>query len=101
VVLRFTVNADGKAVEPFKLDDDQSLRSSDRLIAAAKQYLGDSSFDAGARYKKVLTASFVFELVPCGVLEHSLVHDYSIDLCRDRPPASNVPQPGVAVSAVE
>jgi outer membrane biosynthesis protein TonB len=37
VVLRFTVNADGKAAEPITSDDGQSLRSSERLIAAAKQ----------------------------------------------------------------
>jgi len=92
VVLRFTVNADGKAVEPFTMDG-TSGSSTYRLIVAAEQYLRDSKFGTGPHYKKVLTAIFVFELTPCGTLEHSLVHDYAIDLCRDRPPRSQILQP--------
>jgi hypothetical protein len=92
VVLRFTVNAAGKAVEPFAMDG-TSGSSSYRLIVAAEQYIRDSRFGTGTHYKKLLTASFVFELAPCGALKHSLDHDYAIDLCRDRPPAPSVLQP--------
>jgi hypothetical protein len=92
VVLRFTVNAQGKAVEPFTMDG-TSGSSSYRLIVAAEQYIRDSRFGTGTHYKKLLTASFVFELAPCGVLKHSLDHDYAIDMCRDQPPAPNVLQP--------
>ena len=93
VVIRFTVNAEGKAVEPFTLDG-TSGSSTYRLIVAAEQYIRDSRFGTGPHYKKLLTASFVFELAPwCGALRHSLDHDYAIDLCRDRPPPLNVPQP--------
>lgn len=92
VVLRFTVNAEGKAVEPFTMEG-TSGSSSYRLIVAAQQYIRDSKFATGTHYKKRLAASFVFELAPCGVLKHSLDHDYAIDLCRDRPPAPNVLQP--------
>jgi hypothetical protein len=92
VVLRFAVNAEGKAVEPFTMDG-TSGSSSYRLIVAAEQYLRDSRFGTGTHYKKLLTASFVFELAPCGILKHSLDHDYTIDLCRDRSPALYAPQP--------
>jgi outer membrane biosynthesis protein TonB len=84
VVLRFTVGADGKAVKPLSVDDGQSSNPTVRLIVAAEQYLRDSTFETDAHYKKLLTVSFVFELAPCGLLEHSLVHDYAINLCRER-----------------
>jgi outer membrane biosynthesis protein TonB len=98
VVLRFTVDADGKAVEPFTIDAAQSLTSSERLVVAAQEYLEESRFVSRAPYKKMLTASFVFEFAPCGTLNHSLVHDYAISLCRDRPSQPNWPNPGVAVT---
>lgn len=91
VVLHFTVNEEGKAVEPFTMDG-TSGSSSYRLIVGAQQYLRDSRFGSGTHYKKMLTASFIFELAPCGTLEHSSA-DYRIDLCRERPPASQAPQP--------
>jgi hypothetical protein len=94
VVLRFTVDASGKAVGPFALDAEQSSNASVRLLAAAEEYLKDSSFGTRAPYKKVLLASFVFELMPCGTLEHSAVHDYTINLCRDR-----LPPPAVIMSS--
>ncbi len=93
VILRFTVNADGHAVEPVSVNEDQPSGASPRLVVAAERYLGDLRFDTGERYKKVLVASFVFELAPCGALEHSLVHDYSFNLCRDRPPPVDFQQP--------
>jgi hypothetical protein len=65
-----------------------------RILAPARDrndyYLPASLFDAGAHYKKVLTASFVFELEPCGTLEHGLVYDNTINLCRDRPPPPGI-----------
>jgi hypothetical protein len=93
VVLRFAVGASGKAIGPFTLDAEQSSNASQRLVAAAEEYLKDSSFDTRAPYKKMLLASFVFELMPCGTLEHSAVHDYTINLCRDR-----LPPPAVIMS---
>ena len=98
VVLQFTVNADGKAVEPFRVDKEQSLSSSARLIVAAEGYVKDARFVGPAPDKKVLTASFVWELAPCGLLGHGPVHDYTINLCRDPPPQPDVQNPGVALS---
>jgi hypothetical protein len=92
VVLSFMVNAEGKAIEPFTLDG-TSGSSSYRLIVAAEWYINDSRFGTGSHYRKRLTASFVFEIAPCGVLTHSVDADYTIDLCRDPPPPSHIPQP--------
>jgi hypothetical protein len=93
VVLRFTVNADGKAVEPFTVGEQTSGSSSYRLIVGAETYLRDSTFGTVMDDKKVLTASFVFELAPCGHIEHILIRDYTINFCRDPPPAPHVLQP--------
>jgi hypothetical protein len=98
VVLRFTVNAEGKAVEPFRVDREQSLSPSQRLIVAATDYLKDARFVGPTPDRRVLTASFVFELAPCGTLGHGPVHDYTINLCRDRPPPPEVQNPGVGLS---
>jgi len=92
VVLGFMVDAEGKAIEPFTLDG-TSGSSSYRLIVAAERYIRDSRFGTGPHYTKRLTASFVFEIAPCGVLTHSVDPDYTIDLCRDPPPPSHIPQP--------
>jgi hypothetical protein len=72
--------------------------SSERLVVAAQEYLEESRFVSRAPYKKMLTASFVSEFAPCGTLNHSLVHDYAISLCRDRPSQPNWLNPGVAVT---
>lgn len=98
VVLRFTVTADGKAVEPFRVDKEQSLSPSERLTVAAADYLKDARFVGPMPAGRVLTASFVFELAPCGTLGHGPVHDYTVNLCRDPPPPPDVQNPGVALS---
>ena len=98
VVLRFAVDADGKAVEPFTIDAAQSSTASERLLVAAEEYLKNSRFVSRTPYKKMLTASFVFEFAPCGTLSHSLVHDYTITLCRDRLRPPNLPSAGVEVT---
>ena len=92
VVLGFTVNVDGKVIEPFTLDG-TSGSSSYRLILAAEHYIRDARFGPGSHYTKRLTASFVFEIAPCGLLTHSVGADYTIDLCRDAPPPSQIQQP--------
>jgi outer membrane biosynthesis protein TonB len=98
VVLRFTVDADGKAIEPFGVDEEQSVSPSERLIAAARSYLKDSKFASRSPYTKSLTASFVFELAPCGTLRHSSRYDYAVEVCRDRPPPPDVINPGVGLT---
>lgn len=92
VVVGFTLNADGKAVEPFTLDG-TSGSSSYRLIVAAERYLRDARFGNGWHSTKRLVVSFVFEIAPCGLLAHRAGADYTVDLCRDPSPPSQIRQP--------
>ena len=96
VVLHFSVSADGKAVEPFTVDAGESINAVERLVVTASDYLRESRFISRAPYRGILTASFVFELAPCGTLEHSLTYDYTINLCRERPPPPKSITAGIA-----
>jgi hypothetical protein len=101
VVLHFSIGPNGKAREPITHDEpvivgqgnSQDDRASLRLIASAEKYLRDAEFDARGIHKRRLTASFVFEVKPCGTLAHSSIHDYAISLCRERPPIPAMPAP--------
>ncbi len=87
VVLHFTIGIDGKVtLSSFALDETESStdpKPHQRLVDAAKQLLRRAKFDTGPRYRRELTASFVFELAPCGSLKHNAAHDYSIYACRE------------------
>jgi len=101
VVLHFSIDPKGKAREPIthdkpiivEEDHSQEDRGALRLIASAEKYLRDARFDTGGIHKRQLTASFVFEVKPCGTLAHSPVHDYAVSLCRERPPRPSMPAP--------
>jgi hypothetical protein len=94
VVLHFSIGPDGKAKEPilhdepFIVDQGNALddRAALRLIEGAEKYIRAAKFDARGIHKRQVTASFVFEVKPCGNLQHSRTHDYAISLCRERPP---------------
>jgi hypothetical protein len=86
VVVRFNLDPRGKAIEPVTVDESRSTSTSTRLVASAEKYLRDSTFDIGPLYRKTVTVSFVFELMPCGSLEHATDVDYQVSLCRERPP---------------
>ncbi len=60
---------------------------------SAEKFLRDAKFDARGPHKRRLTASFVFEVKPCGTLAHSRVHDYAISLSRERPQPMPMPAP--------
>jgi len=92
VVLGFTLNADGKAIEPFTLEG-TSGSSSYRLILAAEHYIRDARFGTGWHSTRRLSASIVFEMAPCGLLTQSVGADYTVNLCREPSPASQVLQP--------
>jgi outer membrane biosynthesis protein TonB len=93
VVLHFSIGPDGKAREPITHDepflvaphDTQESRTARRLIEGAERYIRAARFEARGIHKRRLTASFVFEVKPCGTLEHSPGHDYTISLCREQP----------------
>jgi hypothetical protein len=101
VVLHFSIGPDGKAREPIShdeariVDQGHSLddRAAARLIEGAVKYIRAAKFDAGGIHKRQVTASFVFEVKPCGTLAHSRPHDYAISLCRERPPSPRVDTP--------
>jgi hypothetical protein len=103
VVLRFSVGPDGKARQPILHDEPRVINShkredgtedgstARRLIESAENYIRAAKFDARAIDKRELTASFVFEVKPCGRLAHSVDRDYAITLCLERPPRVMVP----------
>jgi hypothetical protein len=103
VVLRFSVGPDGKAREPIlhdeplvinpykRQDGTEDGSTARRLIESAEKYIRAAKFDARAIDKRELTASFVFEVKPCGRLAHSGDYDYAITLCLERPPRVMVP----------
>jgi hypothetical protein len=86
VVVRFNLDPRGKAVEPVTIDESRSTSTSVRLVESAQKYLRDSTFDIGTLYRKTVSVSFVFELTPCGSLEHATDVDYQVSLCREQPP---------------
>jgi len=93
VVLLLNLDARGKAIEPLTVDEGRSTRTSPRLIESAGKYLRDSTFDTGPLYRKTVTLSFVFELAPCGSVEHAMDADYRVSLCREQPPRPEVATP--------
>jgi TonB family protein len=101
VVLHFSIGPDGKVTgpiihdEPLMVDQGYPLddRASLRLIEGAEKYIRTAKFDARGIHKRQVTASFVFEVKPCGTLAHSSIHDYAIRLCLERPPPPQVVTP--------
>lgn len=101
VVLHFAVGADGRVGgaidhdEPFIVGHGSSQDSgaAARLVEGAERYIRDAKFDVHGLHKQRLTASFVFEIEPCGKLAHPQVHDYAISLCREPPPPILMPAP--------
>ncbi len=80
VILHFRIGADGIAQEPFLVDEARST-SSPRLIKAAEQLFDRSRYEIGERYKDEVTASVLFEIIPCGELEQASGLDYYYHLC--------------------
>lgn len=93
VVLHFAIGPDGKARQPIVHDEPFIAdlgypvdgRGALRLTEAAEKYIRAAKFDARGIHKRQVTASFVFEVKPCGKLAHSRTHDYAISLCLERP----------------
>jgi len=90
VILHFRIGADGMAQEPFILDEAHST-SAPRLIKAAKQLFQRSRYEIGERYRHEVTASVLFQIMPCGKLQQASGLDYYYNLCI--PPLQPVPDP--------
>jgi len=61
-----------------------------RLEEAAAKVLRGNKFEVGNRYKKRVTVSIVFELVPCGAITQASSVDYRINICLDPSPYADV-----------
>jgi hypothetical protein len=68
------------AQEPFVVDAARST-SSPRLIEAAEQLFARSRYEIGERYRRRVTASVMFEIMPCGELQPMFGLDYYYHLC--------------------
>jgi TonB family protein len=82
VVLRFHIGPDGIARGPFVADAERST-GSPRLIDAAQKVFYRHRFEAGESYRHDVTASVLFEIMPCGRLQATTGLDYYQRLCID------------------
>jgi hypothetical protein len=73
---------------PMQIDRERT-DAAPRLEEAAQKILSHTSFETGDNYKKNLTVSIVFELVPCGTVTQDPTADYRINLCLDPSPYAN------------
>jgi hypothetical protein len=52
-----------------------------KVIKAAKQLFQRSRYEIGERYRHEVTASVLFEIMPCGKLKQESGLDYYYNLC--------------------
>jgi hypothetical protein len=79
VILHFKIGADGIAQEPFVLDE--ATTGARRLIEAAEKLFHRTHYAVGDHYRHEVTASVLFEIMPCGALKATLGLDYYLSLC--------------------
>jgi hypothetical protein len=58
------------------------------LVRAAEQLFDGSRYEIGGHYRHDVTASVLFEIMPCGKLQQTWGLDYYYRLCNP-PPARN------------
>jgi Gram-negative bacterial TonB protein C-terminal len=88
VVIKLQIGASGELEQPIQIDRERTDATA-RLAEAAQKILSGAKFDVGDTYKKNVTVSIVFELVPCGAVTHDPTTDYRINLCLDPSPYAN------------
>jgi Gram-negative bacterial TonB protein C-terminal len=84
IIIQIWVEPTGRIGEPIVVDE-KSVQFP-RLIDAARGLLSGAKVRVGDKYKKTLTASIVFEISPCGIVQHSPGADYNLNLCVDPSP---------------
>lgn len=89
VVVDGDISPAGVLIEPVSIDRTQT-DATPRLEEAASKLLRGIKFDIGDRYKKRVTISIVFELVPCGSIAPPLSVDYRVNICLDPSPYADV-----------
>jgi hypothetical protein len=85
VVVNLQIGASGVLEQPMQIDRERT-DATPRLEEAAQKILSGAKFEAGENYKKNVTVSIVFELVPCGTVKQDPTADYRISLCLDPSP---------------
>lgn len=85
VVVKLHIGPSGALDLPVQIDRERT-EATPRLEEAAQKILSGTKFRTGENYKKNLTVSIVFELVPCGTVVHHPAPDYRISLCLDPSP---------------
>ena len=81
IIIQFSVGPTGRIDEPIAVDE-RSVQNP-RLIYAARRLLSGAKIRLGNKFKKSLTVSIVFEISPCGTVQHSRGADYNLNLCVD------------------
>src|SRR5271156_6369952 len=89
VILHFHIGAGGLVQGPFDVDIAHSI-AAPRLIFAAKQLFQGSRYEVGEQYRHDVTASVLFELMPCGKIKQASGFDYYYHLCN--PPIQYAPE---------
>jgi TonB family protein len=89
VVVKLHLDPSGAIDLPMQIDR-ESTDAAPRLQEAAQKILSGAKFEAGDGYKKNLTVSIVFELLPCGTVAHEPTADHRINLCFDPSPYATV-----------
>lgn len=86
VVVNLQIGASG-ALEQMQINRERT-DATPRLEEGAQKIIlyGGRRFAAGENYKKNVTVSIVFELVPCGTVKQDSTADYRISLCLDPSP---------------
>jgi Gram-negative bacterial TonB protein C-terminal len=82
VVVELKISPSGALDGPPLVDASQTS-AAPRLIDATMNMLDQKwiIFDVGGMYKRIVRASVVFELQPCGAITHAKGSDYRFNLC--------------------
>ena len=86
--MKLQISASGALDLRMQIDHERT-DAAPRLEEAAQKILSHTSFETGDNYKKNLTVSIVFELLPCGSVTQDPTADYRINLCLDPSPYAN------------
>jgi hypothetical protein len=82
VVVKLQIGASGAPEQPVQIDRERTDAPL-RLEEAAQKIFSGRRFGAGESYKKTVTVSIVFELLPCGAVTQDPTADYRINVCLD------------------
>jgi hypothetical protein len=85
VVVKLHLDSSGAIGLPMQIDRERT-DAAPRLEEAAQKILSGSKFETDRNFKKNLSVSIVFELVPCGSVAQEPTADYHINICLDPSP---------------